>query len=263
MAIPVLEFLLFFAYYIAPSMTNHFFLGESKAYSIFHKLTLVIIAIGMIANFSAVAFVWPLFCVYGLFLFLLKEREALKSNPLPLVPFVFSLISAVWFVAATNDLHLLGYDVVWSYYAALHGSILGWLFLGLLAYISNQPKSSVIYAWACAGGLLLFLCVAFGIYRVPVLKTIGVIGFSILVPGSIFQYVRELKGRSKLSRALSIVSLIGILVSMALALWNQFGTISPSVILGIPTMIVAHGMLNALIVVPFFYLALRAEGIPS
>jgi hypothetical protein len=163
---------------------------------------------------------------------------------------LFSLISATWFFAGSNDLHLLGFDKAWSFYAALHGLFLGWMFVGCLAFLSATSKNK-IYLWSCYLVLACFLLVAFGINGVPIIKRVGLILLSLLIPLVIARYFFEQRNRT--SRIFLTVSLLGICFSMALAIMNEFWPEFPRVLFGIPTMVLAHGFLNAVVVVPCFY----------
>lgn len=191
--IRLLEVLLFFSFVLAPRMANRYFLRGSKSYSKIHKITLLVLFLGALAGLPAVTFTWLLFCLYGLWVFVRNERASLFSigGVASSIPFVFSVISALWFAAGSNDLRLLGYDRAWSFYAALHGVVLGWLFVGCMAQVAK--RMGLFYLVSCCLAFVLFLCVAFGIDGVPVIKQIGVVGFSILVPLSIYRYASGLR----------------------------------------------------------------------
>lgn len=242
----VLHSLLLLAFILAPILTNAFFLQGYKPYAVVHKVGLTILIVGLLLNWSYASFVWPLFCAYGFFLFCKN-----KFSVTPSIPFVFSLISSVWYVAATNDLHLLGYDQAWSFYAALHGSFLGWIFVGCLAFLSRNEESGRVYVWGCYASFLFFLMVAFGIDGIPYIKRIGVFGFAVMMPLLIGYFAFNLKKESKLARSLSLLSLVAMILSMGLAVANEFAVRVP--------MVITHGLLNALVAVPAFFLAVKLE----
>ncbi len=259
--ISFLHFFLFVAFILSPVMTKYFFLQASKTYSFVHITSLIILLVGVVLRVEHTVIVWPIFCVYGLFLYF-KSNRAILFSPKSIVkyiPFAFSLISSVWFVAGVYDLNLLGYGREWSFYAALHGAFLGWLLVGCLAFLSGKSNVSKIYQWGCYLSLLFFLLVAFGIDGVPYIKRVGVIGFSLMMPFLIGHYVHSVKKEYRLSKFLAGVSLLSIILSMAIAVLNEFWVGFPKVILGIPTMVVTHGVMNAVIAVPCFFLAIKFD----
>lgn len=259
--VALLKLILFLGYILAPIATNKFILNSSKLYSIAHKICLTIVAIGLVFNLNSVTFIWLLFCISGAFVYLNNERLSVFtiSGIAKGIPFVFSIISSLWFFSAANDLHLLGYDQAWSLYAALHGCFLGWIFVGCLAFLSTQKELGKFYLFACYLSFVLFLFVAFGIDGVAYLKQVGVVGFSLLVPIIIGIYVFSLKKENLSSLVFSWVSLGSIVLSMGVALLNEFWINFPKILIGLPTMVLIHGFLNAFIVLPFFVLAIMLE----
>lgn len=152
--------------------------------------------------------------------------------------FIFSFNSALWFVSGVNDLYLLGYGQEWSFYAALHGSFLGWTFVGCLVF---------------------FLMVASWIDGVSYVKAIGVVGLSIITPLLIGLYAFKLKKTSSLSTKLAMLSFASIMLSMLFAVLNEFWIGFPRVVSGISVMLVTHGFLNAMIALPCLFLAILYE----
>jgi len=256
----LLELFLSVAFVFAPLMTNRFFLGNSKIYAGAHRVTLAILLTGLIFDLGFLAASWPVFCAFGFILFLKKEGIHFSPRKLATyLPFLFSLISAIWFFAGANDLHLLGYNRAWSFYAALHGSFLGWMFVGCVAFLSTRKGSSPLYQWGCYLSLFLFLAVAFGIDGTPYLKRVGVIGFSAVVPVLIGRYLSGLKRENRVSRYLAALSLLSIVIAMTLATLNEFWATAPRIAFGIPIMVFAHGFLNAVLTVPCFMMAIQFE----
>jgi predicted DCC family thiol-disulfide oxidoreductase YuxK len=250
---------------LAPLMTKEFFLRDSRVYSDAHKISLLILLMGAALNLSYLAVVWPLFCAFGFFLYLKKSYRFIFSIEgfARCIPFVFSLISSVWFASGVMDLHLLGYDRTWSFYAALHGAFLGWMFVGCLAFLSGRTQSGKVYLWGCYLCLVFFLLVAFGIDGIPYVKRIGVVGFSVMVPVLIGRYAINLKNGNKLSFFWAALSFFSIVGSMSLAILNEFWPVIPRIVFGIPVMVLVHGLLNAVFAVPCFFLAIRVERDPS
>lgn len=239
-----LIFLLSIAFILAPLMTKNFFLRNSRLYSRAHVISLFVLLISGILDFSWFSLIWPLFCIFGFFLYLTQEGRRIFSTTgiATCIPFVFSLISAVWFVAGTNDLHLLGYTKSWSFYAALHGMVLGWYFVGCLAYLSKWPNASNVHLFGCYGCLVLFLSVAFGIDGIPHLKRIGVIGFAILIPFAIGIFAFNLKKENRLAFVFAVISFFSIGLSMTIALLNEFWIDFPKIAFGMPLMTLTHGL---------------------
>lgn len=256
MELPLLKFLLTLAFVLAPLMTYAFFLDGSRLYANMHKGALLVLLLGSLTNLSFLAAIWPLFCAFGFLLYLKTTGKNVLTRVglAGCIPFVFSLISSLWFFAGSNDLHLLGYDREWSFYAALHGAFIGWLFVGCLAFLAKRAESSPVYLWGCYLALVLFLLVAFGIDGVPYIKRIGVVGFSLLVPFSIGRFSFGTEGRS---RTLALASLSAIALSMIIAVSNEFWPVLPAKTFDISTMVLTHGLLNAIVAIPCFYLAIR------
>lgn len=257
----LLIFFLIVAFVLAPLMTNKFFLKDSKVYSKVHGISFLLVSFGLMCSVNWAATIWLLFCAFGFLLYIKQEGRFLFSlrGFATCIPFVFSLVSAVWFVAGSNELLLLGYNTNWSFYAALHGSILGWIFIGFLAYLSKKSNASQFYLFGCYLCLLLFLFVAFGINGIPYIKGIGVIGLSILVPFAIGLFVFNLEQDKHLSRIFAMGSLLSIILAMTLAILNEFWPDFPKQIFGIPLMTLTHGLLNTFFTVPCFYLAIRLD----
>lgn len=257
----LLDGLLVVAFAIAPLASNQFFLGDDRRYRTAHWLALVAVIVSIPLGSGVGAVIWATFCAYGIGLHLHRARRNLLS-PTGIasgIPFAFSAISAVWFVAGANDLYLLGYPRAWAFYAALHGSVLGWLFLGCVAHLAARPRARPIYLAGCLLSFVLFLCVAFGIDGVPYLKQVGVVGFALLLPTILVRYTLDVQLRGGAPFFLALASLGGLAVSMGLAVLNEYWVAFPRMLFGIPTMVLVHGVLNALVVVPCFWLAVRAE----
>lgn len=258
--VDLLHALVLWTFVLAPRMTRRLLLGGSQIYGVTHVFALLVLVISLATDLPWLAVVWPLFCAFGFFLLLKNEGVRLLSSrgAVRSLPFAFSLVSATWFVAARSDLHLLGYDRAWSYSASLHGSVLGWLVIGCTAHLAARG-SGRLYLAACYVSLPLFLCVAFGIDGVAHVKRIGAVSLSVLVPLVIGRYALDVRGRAKTSFRLALVSFLAVIVSMTLALLNELWTSFPRVLLGMPTMVVVHGCLNAVVVAPGFFGAIACD----
>lgn len=257
----VLDVALVLAFLLAPWMTNRFFFDSDRRYANVHGVALVVVVVSLAAGSGLGAPVWALFCAGGFAWHLLRSWPRLRSVPVlaSFVPFAFSMVSAVWFVAGTNDLALLGYNRAWSFYAALHGSVLGWLYVGCVAFLAQRPGARPVFLWALPASFVLFLCVAFGIDGVPYIKRVGVVGFAVLVPGLIALFAKDAWAQGGPPVRWSLVSLAGAVVSMGLALGNEYWLAFPRIAFGMSTMALTHGLLNVAVVVPCFFFAVRAQ----
>ena len=267
MELAILRLILGVAFVLAPVMTHRFFLRRSRSYRWGHGVSLLLLVVGAAFDLKELSFVWPMFCAWGFWLHLKNVRGSVLSGPtiVSLIPFLFSMISATWFVAGTLDWHLLGYDTRWSYYAAIHGAVLGWIMVGCWAYLAqrNGSCSNGTYLFGAYGCFVLFLLVAFGINGNPGLKKIGVIGLSLLVPGVIGYYAITLPSKSRHSLLCATISLVSLVIAMVMALLNEFWAAMPRSVYGLPSMVVVHGLLNAFVTAPFFVAAIGLEGEPQ
>ena len=251
---------LVFSFILAPLLTNNFFLNNSKIYKCSHIIALIFVLASIIFGIGLLTVVWPAFNLFGLFIhFKNKRKNLFKITTLAtFIPLAFSIIASIWLVAGSNDLYLLGYDINWSFYAALHGNYLGWIFLGCMGFLSTRNiKFSNFYSIGCFISFVLFLSIAFGIDGVPYIKAVGVIGLTLLVPLTIGLF--SFTTRCKISKYLSMVSLILVLLSMTLAVLNEFWTVEPQYFLGARSMVTIHGVLNAFLVTPIFFLAIKLD----
>lgn len=252
----LLDALLLFAFALAPRQANGTL--TSTVHARLHVVAFIA-AVVAVVGIGGAAVVWLAFCVFGAASYVRRlGRDVLTLVGVAGgVPFAFSVVSAVWFVAAKNDLGLLGYAEAYSSYAALHGAVLGWWFVGSVAVLARR-RASPLWAGCCLVAFALFVCVAIGIDGVPALKVVGVVGLSVLVPGVIARHAVDLAAARGPAWWWSLLSLAGVVVSMGLALANEFWPRFPRVLGGLPTMVVVHGVLNAVVVVPAFA---RAVGV--
>lgn len=202
-------------------MTNKFFLENSKNYRVGHLLALLILALGFISSTYELYLAWVVFCLFGIFCYLNKEFLSLLSieKMAGLIPLIFSIIASFWLFAGANDLHLLGYNREWSYYAALHGNFLGWVLIGSFILISRTFTTPIkqIYYLCAFIFLLFFLLIAFGINGMPYVKRIGAIGIISATPILIGFYSYSLRRNKGASFYFSIVSVISIAFTLCLA----------------------------------------------
>ncbi|TGN20616.1 hypothetical protein EHS15_03225 [Leptospira idonii] len=250
-----------FGYAIAPLFSNRFFLKNSKTYFGLHLISYFLLILAIFFGMPQLNIVWIFFCGFGLILFYKTHRTILLQNYtwIGLFPFGFSLLSSVWFFCGTNQCYLLGYTETWSYYAAIHGCFIGWLFLSGIAHLSQNDKESIAYPILSLCIVILFLLIAFGIHGNPILKKIGVIGYSLLFPSSLLYSKRSFKKQNSSFKLLIECSLFFLCFSLLLALLNEFYIGFPKSFDGWPIMVILHGIINAIVVIPCFLGSLLFE----
>lgn len=254
-----LKLLLSVAILLGPLMSYRFFLYNFPRYrKIYYPVSVITIG-SLIINIPLLIFLWPIYCLYGFYLNFVQNKQNLYSikTIASFIPFIFSLIAAIWLLAGTNDLYLLGYNKSWSYYAALHGNYLGWLFTGCFAFLAKFTPGKVgrFYTHGCFILFGLFLMIALGIDGIPYLKPIGVIGLTLLT--STLLVLNWYHTKNHKAKALLLISLVGFSFTMSLAVLKEFSTIQPAMILETPTMVIIHGMINGIVVIPLLYLGIR------
>lgn len=227
-----------------------------------HAGALACAAIGVFAA-SVFCVVWLGFCAASFALFVRARFASLRAiasvdaaGLAVCVPFLFSNVAAVWLVGGSNDLHILGYDIYFSYYAALHGTVLGWMVLGAIAIlVDRDPPRRRIYIAATGVALVSFLLIAFGIDQLRALKPVGVTGISIAIPIAQLAFLRGAWARNRAAFAAGCVSFVGFIFTIVLAWRNELGLPVGSAITGIRGIVSVHGALNAFVVAPAFLLA--------
>lgn len=259
----VLRVLLFLSMALGPLGTHWLLSSErSRLRGAAYLGALGCAAAGLFTPAPVLCVVWLAFCAASFALFLRARAGSLRSpgTLAGCVPFLFSNIAAVWLVSGANDLHLLGYDTPFSYYASLHGNVLGWILLGALAVLANRDgPQRHLYVASVFVCLVSFLLIALGIDQLRALKPIGVVGLSIAIPATQLLFLRSVWARSRASFALGLVSLVGLGFTMTLAWRNELGMgelVSVGTLRG---MVSVHGVLNALVVAPCFLFAVALD----
>lgn len=255
----LLRVLLLFSMALGPLGTHrHFFGGHSLLRLAAHLVAFACAATGLLWPAPLLCVAWLLFCA-GSFALFLRSRLASLGSPRVLaacVPFLFSNIAAVWLVAGSNDLHLLGYGMNFSFYAALHGNVLGWIVMGALAILVDREEiESTPYLPALFICFASFLLIALGIDQLHALKKIGVVGISVALPLSQLAFLRSVWGRDRAAFALGALSLAGLVFTMVLAWGNELAIRVLDDVLGIRAIVSVHGVLNAIVIAPTFLLA--------
>jgi hypothetical protein len=246
--------------------THRVLLVRSRGLSAARVGALACAALGLFSPAPMLCVVWLLFCMASFALFL-RSRVASWRSPYVLsacVPFLFSNIAAVWLVGGANDLHILGYGAHFSYYAALHGNVLGWILIGALAILADRegPQRS-IYVASVLACLVSFVLIALGIDQLRALKPIGVLGLSVALPVSQLVFLASVWRRNRPAFVCALVSFTGLVFTMVLAWRNELSMPVLPAALGIRAMVSVHGVLNALVIAPCFLLAVMLDAAPA
>jgi len=260
----LLRALLLVSLALGPLGTHRLFLdGSSRLRTALHAGAFACAAAGLFGPAPWLCAVWLVFCA-GTFAQFLWQRAASWRSPAVLaacVPFLFSNVAAVWLVGGSNDLGILGYGAGFSYYAALHGNVLGWILVGAIAALASRdgPHRRVHLGavFVCFGS---FSLIALGIDQLGALKPIGVVGLSLAIPASQLAFLRAAWPRDKAAFALGAVSFAGLLLTMLLAWRNELSMPPLPPVLRVRAMVSIHGVLNALVVAPSFLLAVALDG---
>ncbi len=250
---------------MGPLATRCFFAEHSRLLAMVHVGAFVCAAAGMFAAVPMLCVAWFLLCAASFALFLRARAGSLRTPRVlaACVPFVFSIIAAVWLVGGANDLHLIGYGVHFSYYAALHANVIGWIVIGTLAALADRDSPQRgIYLTSVFVGLVSFLLIAFGIDQLRALKPSGVIGLSVALPISQLAFLRSVWSRNRPAFLLGCVSLAGLVFTMVLAWRNELSMPGFQAVAGIRGMVSIHGLLNTVVVAPCFLLAVSLDAPP-
>ncbi len=258
----LLRGLLLLSMALGPFATQRFFAAPSRLRAAAHVGAFVCAAVGLFSPLPILCVAWLLFCTASFALFLRSRAGSLRSPRVlaACVPFIFSNIAAVWLVGGANDLYFLGYGTHFSYYAALHGNVLGWILIGSLATLADRdgPQRG-IYLTSVLVCLVSFLSIAFGIDKLSALKPIGVIGLSIALPISQLAFLRSVWPRNLPAFILGCVSFAGLVFTMVLAWRNELSMPVFHAVEGIRGMVSVHGVLNTVVVAPCFALAVSLD----
>ena len=263
----VLRVLLLVSLALAPLGTHRVLLPRAKAAALAHALAFLGAALGLFASMPLLCVGWLAFCAASFARFLWHQRASLRS-PFVLaaaVPFAFSNIAAVWLVGGANDLHLLGYGETFSYYAALHGNVLGWMMVGSIAMLASQDRPDQtrphrkLYAAAVLVCFVSFLLVAVGIDGLHGAKRVGVVGLSVAIPFAQLVFVKSVWRTHKGAFVLACTSFAGLMFTFVLAWQNELGAVSFPAIANVRPMVSLHGVINGVVVAPCFLFAVVLE----
>lgn len=254
-----LQLVLGFGYSIAPYFSNRFFLNHSRIYKFLHLFSVLMYFFVWRFDVPILSFIWIVFSLFGFLLLFLQNKENLfhKNTWLGFLPLGFSMVSTIWYVSASNQFYLLGFDLTWSLYAAVHGCFIGWLFLSGVVYVSKKNPDSKVIPFLILFIAIFFLIIAIGIYQSKVLKRIGVVSYCLLIP-SVILYVRTFL-KKKVSKYLMGFCFSLVLCTLFLAICYEFPWIFGFDFQTYRLMTFLHGGINALVVVPLFLFALDFE----
>lgn len=252
----LLRVLLLLSLAIAPFGTHRVFLRASRVRTVAGVLAWGCAAAALFSSATFLAAGWLLFTAGTFAEFLVPRRRRLREfarapELAATVPFLFSNIAAVWLVGGTNDLHILGYGPHFSFYAALHGNVLGWTSVGALAILASRAgPHRRLYAATVLVALVSFLVIAIGIDQLRAIKATGVVGLSLAIPLAELALIKEAWSRHKVAAALGLVSLATLLFTMVLAWRSEVGALAFPAVAGVRGMVAVHGVLNTLVVGP-------------
>ncbi len=239
--------------------------ARARAHIALNVVGLACAAAGLYSPVPVLAVGWLVFCAGQLAWFAWRDRRALRSlaGLAGAVPLLFSNVSAVWIVGGANDLGILGYGPHFSFYAALHGVVLGWILVGAIAGLAQRDgPDRTLYGAAVMVCFASFLLIAVGIDQLRAIKPVGVIGLSLAIPAAQLVFLRRAWSRHRGAFALGGVSLLGLVFTLTLAWRNELGMAAFPALLEVRGMVSAHGVINAAVVAPSFLLAVILDGDP-
>ncbi|TGL72118.1 hypothetical protein [Leptospira jelokensis] len=259
--IDYLSIVLCFGYTISPYVSNYFFLKNSKIYKQIYYPAIVSVFLSVWGILPQVSVLWLFYSSFGFFLyFKIHKKDILRNKHwLGLVPFLFSLVSATWFVCGTNDLYLLGYNKTWSFYASIHGCFIGWLFLSGICSLAIKNSKLQILTVFVGLVLSLFLVIAIGIDQSGPFKKIGVIGYMVLFPVIALYILKVLKPKRSISKFFLWIHFFSILFSLCIAVGKEFSLFDVDHNNLQIIMHYLHGGINAFVVIPTCLFAIFSE----
>lgn len=254
----LLRLCLLFSLAIAPLGVHRHVLAPSGARLAFHILAWGSLVVAFMAEVGELTVAWLLFTAVTFGEFLLREQRRGPSlaGLVRGLPLLFSNVSAVWIVAGSNDLGLLGYGPAFSLYAALHGAVLGWITVGAFAILaSERSERRHVHAGVVLLASVAFVLVAVGIDQFPRVKPVGVAGLSVALAVGMAALLRDAWGRDRIAFGLGAAAVLALGFTMVLAWRNEFGAPELGAPLGVRGMVSLHGVVNVVFVAPFVLLA--------
>jgi len=250
-----LKLFLYFSFLIAPLATGNFFLKKyKKLYIQTHVVSLFCLLLFEVFMINVFIFAWPLFCVFSCFLLFVESD--LKVSVLFLsriVPLVFSVVSSVWFVSASLNLELLGYDIVWSMLAAIHGAYIGWLLLAGFSQLQTIfPKRKAIYQVGVFLCFFSFMAIALGIDGIPYLKRWGLWSFVSVILTLLSLLYLDMSKKNFMANFFFFISVCGLALTIVMAVFHEYTLDVFGEFTNLSSMIYIHGGINSFVVIPAF-----------
>ncbi|MCA9612275.1 MAG: YndJ family transporter [Myxococcales bacterium] len=242
----LLQVLLLVSVGVAPLGTR-LFVPLPRLWFVAYALGVAAVA-GALFVWPPLAVFWPLFCLGNLALVLRVRLPRSLPELAGAVPFAFSLVAATWIVGGTNDLQILGYGPHFSFYAALHGNVLGWMLVGALAALARR-EGRRLYVAAVLTCFVSFLLVALGIDVWAPLKPIGVAGLTLAIPTAQLAFLADARS-NRAAFAAGLLSLVGLVLTLTLAWLNELGLLTLGPLGSVRAMVAIHGVVNVLLVGP-------------
>ncbi len=241
-----------------------------RGWSVAHALGIGLVAAALVGPLPQLAYGWLVFCVGGALMFAVEHGAALRTASRRTattfaagVPLAFGVIAATWIAGATNDLRILGYGPHFSFYAALHGNVLGWTLLGGVAALAQRAgRFQRVHLATVFLGFASFLLVALGIDRLAWLKPLGVLGLTLALPLSMLAFLIDARG-NRAAFALGALAFGALVLTLALAWLNELGSLSVEPLGGIRAMVWLHGLVNGLVVGPAWLGAVATSGLAT
>ena len=244
----VLRVLVLVSAVVAPWSTR-LFVALPRGWRVAYGVGVVSVA-GALFGLPWLAVLWPIFCLGNLAVVLGGRLPRSLPELAGAVPFAFSLVAATWIVGGIHDLRILGYGPHFSFYAALHGNVLGWMLVGAIAALARRegPRQR-LYVAATLVCFVSFLLVAIGIDVSASFKPIGVAGLTFAIPTA--QIVFLIDARSNRAAFTAGLLAVGALAfTLGLAWLHQLGLPSLGSIGSVRAMVAVHGVVNTLVVGP-------------
>jgi hypothetical protein len=244
----VLRVLVLVSVVVAPWSTR-LFVALPRGWRVAYGIEVVSVA-GALFGLPWLAVLWPIFCLGNLVVALRGRLPRSFPELASAVPFVFSLVAATWIVGGILDLRILGYGPHFSFYAALHGNVLGWMLVGAIAASARREgRRQRLYVAATLVCFVSFLLVAIGIDVSPSLKPIGVAGLTLAIPVAQIAFLMDARS-NRAAFAAGLLAVVALAFTLGLAWLHQLGALTLGPIGSVRAMVAVHGVVNTLIVGP-------------
>lgn len=253
----VLRVLLLVSVVVAPWSTR-LFVALPRGWFVAYGVGVASVA-GALFALPWLSVLWPIFCLGNLAVVLHGRLPRTLPELAGTVPFAFSLVAATWIVGGTNDLQILGYGPHFSFYAALHGNVLGWMLVGAIAALARREgKRQRLYVAATLVCFVSFLLVAIGIDVSATLKPVGVAGLTLAIPTVQIAFLIDARS-NRAAFAAGLLSVVALAFTLVLAWLNELGLPTLGSIGSVRAMVAVHGVVNTLVVGPAMLWAVHRD----